>query len=118
MLREASKVPVRAMSYDELVRFPQTPVPLVSQGGRRIPDPVITRNYTNAEDRFRAEIRKALRITKNGEVLIYIQGVNNDFERGAGTIANLWHFSGRTAVPIVYTRPAATLDLVGYFSDR
>lgn len=118
VLRQASKVSVKAVSYDEPVRFPPTPIPLVTQDNRKIPDPVIARNYAGAENRFRDEIRRALRVTSEGEVLIYIHGVNNGFERGAGTMANLWHFNGRKAVPIVYTWPAATPGLVGYFSDR
>ncbi len=118
VLRHKTVVPVRAIASDELVRFPPTPIPFVSKGGRTIPDPVIARSYATAEDAFRREIRQALRITPDGEVLVYIHGVNNDFSRGAGTIANLWHFSGRQAVPIVYTWPAATPGLVGYFSDR
>jgi esterase/lipase superfamily enzyme len=118
VLRQTSKVPVKAVTSDELVRFPPTPIPLVMQGGRKVPDPVIANSYAKAEDSFRAEMRRALRITPDGEVLVYIHGVNNNFERGAGTIANLWHFTGRTSVPIVYTWPAGTPGLVGYFSDR
>lgn len=118
VLRRSERIPVKLVSSDELVRFPPTPIPLVNSGGRKVPDPIIAASYANAEDSFRAEVRRALKVTQDGEVLVYIHGVNNNFERGAGTIANLWHFTGRSSVPIVYTWPAATPGLVGYFSDR
>jgi esterase/lipase superfamily enzyme len=117
VLKRTSDVPVYALNSDEVVRFPPTPVPLVRSGSRLVPDPVIARSYAKASEVFRAEIRNTLHAAGQDEVLIYVHGANNDFQSGSATLANIWHFSGRTALPIVYTWPAGNPGLLGYFTD-
>ncbi len=111
-------VTVKAVSSDEVVRFPPTPFPLVQTSRGAVPDPVIVASNAAAETVFRKEIGSALKISNTGEVLIYVHGIRNDFQSGSGTMSNLWHFSGRRAVPIVYTWPADNPGLLGYFTDR
>ncbi|MEM6617773.1 MAG: alpha/beta hydrolase [Pseudomonadota bacterium] len=107
-----------ALGAEELVRFPPTPLPfqiertLARQGAGE------AAAYARASKAFQDRITAELRRSNRREAIIYVHGVRNDFEDGADTIANLWHYSGRIGVPIVYTWPADNPGLLGYFTDR
>ena len=105
-------------SLQELVRF--SDIPLVAErregGLRQSPEAVAA--YLGEAKAFQAAIRAEAQRTGNGRVLVYVHGVNNDFENAMQTLANLWHFSGRRSTPVAFSWPAGNGGLLGYFRDR
>jgi esterase/lipase superfamily enzyme len=103
---------------EELVRL--DPVPLANKrtnGGLRV-EPSAAKNYEEGRKAFKAQIRAEVARTGNGRILVYTHGVANDFESGITTLANLWHFTGRRSIPVVFSWPAGNRGPLGYFRDR
>ncbi len=104
--------------YEELVRFPETPIPGRRIGGVVEPDPGIVATYDADTAALQAAIRAELRLAGRREVIIYVHGFNNDLQDGITTTASLWHYAGRIGVPISYSWPAGNPGLTAYFKDR
>ncbi len=102
----------------ELVRFPETPMPFYMKDGKISLTPDALHDYEKAIHDFREELRLRLEKSKKKEVLLFIHGFNNDFTEAGLALADIWHFSGRSTVPIFYTWPAASGGILGYFTDR
>jgi esterase/lipase superfamily enzyme len=51
-------------------------------------------------------------------VYIFVHGFNNTFEDAIFAAAEVWHFLGRSGVPIAYTWPAGRGGIRGYAYDR
>lgn len=104
---------------DEIVRFPDTPLPSERRdGGLRVLEPA-HQAYLEQTRAFQQAIAEEIRATGNGRVLVYVHGFNNQFDDGLTTLANLWHFAGRRTVPVVFTWPAGNgFGPLGYFRDR
>lgn len=106
------------VDVQEVVRF--STIPLEAErldGGLRVL-PEAQAAYGARAAAFQAAIREEVRRTGNGRVLIYVHGVRNGFEDAVQTLANLWHFAGRGATPVVFSWPAGNSGLLGYFRDR
>lgn len=103
---------------EEIVRFPETPLPFSIQNGVIIPLPEVQKEYKNAILKVQNNIQKHLDKTQDKDVILFIHGFNNDFSAAALSIADIWHFTGRMGVPVFYTWPAATGGMFGYFKDR
>ncbi len=103
----------------ELGRYPETPYPLIkdTQEGV-IEDPATLVAAQDTNSLFQAELAKRMAIAPKKEVFIYIHGVSNTFADAAYTLAELWHFTGRETVPIIYTWPAGYGGASGYAYDR
>lgn len=103
---------------EELVRFSDIPLPASRRDGglRVLPDAAQAYGARTAafQDAVRAEVKR----TGNGRILVYVHGINNDFDDSAQTLASLWHFTGRRSTPISFTWPAGNGGLLGYFQDR
>ena len=109
---------LRLEGLQELVRFSDIPLDAQRRDGglRLLPEAVAA--YQGKAEAFQAAIREEVRRTGNGRVLVYVHGVNNDFENAIQTLANLWHFTGRRSTPVVFSWPAGNGGLLGYFRDR
>jgi esterase/lipase superfamily enzyme len=111
--------PLKVTSITELGRFPKSPLPLIERDGEIIVDPDATAKGKEIGNRFREEVQRRLALTPTKEVFVYVHGFNNTFEYAAFVFAELWHFSGRRGVPILYSWPAASPGLLrGYTHDR
>jgi esterase/lipase superfamily enzyme len=101
----------------EIVRFSATPLPFKRRDGgiHNLAGP--EEEYQQQVRLFQAAIRTEIRRTGNGRVLMYVHGVNNQFDDSLKVLANLWHFSGRTSLPIAFSWPAGNSGLFGYFED-
>ena len=102
----------------ELVRFSDIPLAAERADGELR---ILSEAQTAYDDRasaFQAAIRDEVRRTGNGRILVYVHGVRNEFDDGMQTLANLWHFAGRGATPVVFSWPAGNTGLLGYFRDR
>jgi esterase/lipase superfamily enzyme len=104
--------------YEELVRLPETPIPVRRIGGALQPDPGIAAQYDADMAALQQTIGAELRLTARREVIIYVHGFNNDLQDGITTTASLWHYAGRIGVPISYSWPAGNPGLTAYFKDR
>ncbi len=105
-------------SYDERVRFPETPLPVVLENGRPVPEAAAVADYRNAVTGFQRALAAQLKIASRKEVIVFIHGFNNDLDDGLATTASLWHFSGRFGVPVSYSWPAGNKGLTAYIKDR
>ena len=101
----------------ELARFPATPLPFERRAGTLVTLPEAAQAYQNRVDVMRSEIAKRLQEHRLDRVQVYIHGFNNAFEDGIGTLANIWHYSGRQSLPIAYSWPAGNEGLFRYFQD-
>ncbi len=102
----------------EIVRFPETPLPFSVHNGAVEPLPEAQAAYRRATELMRDSIEKRLAQTRESDIVLFVHGFNNDFEEAALALADIWHFTGRVGLPILYTWPAASGGLFGYFKDR
>jgi hypothetical protein len=110
--------PLVTEGYVELVRFPETPIPVTRVGGVLEPEPVIAARYARDVAALQQAVAAELRRTSRREVIIFVHGFNNDMQDGITTTASLWHYAGRIGVPISYSWPAGNPGLTAYFKDR
>lgn len=106
------------INVDERVRF--DPVPLADMridGGLRV-EPSAALSYEEGRRAFQAQIKAEIARTGSGRILVYAHGIANDFDKGATTLANLWHFTGRRSVPVFFSWPSGNKGPLGYFRDR
>lgn len=101
----------------EIARFPDTPLPIERRGGRLVVRDEAQRAYDQRRDVMASEIGKRLRTHGLDRVMVYIHGFNNDFNDGIGALANIWHYSGRQSLPMVYSWPAGNTGPLAYFRD-
>jgi esterase/lipase superfamily enzyme len=102
----------------ELGRFPASPYPFErTETGMKI-NSEIGKKHDAATENLQNVIRKKLSHSNQKDVVLFIHGFNNTFNEAGFTLAGLWHFMNRKAVPLVYSWPAAEGGLMGYFVDR
>lgn len=109
---------LRLRDIRELGRFPETPFPFTRKGNRIVHNPDVLDAQSSTEKALRREIARRLSMTPKKEMLIYVHGYNNTFAEAAYDLAELWHFTGREGVPLLYTWPAGFGGLTGYAYDR
>ena len=63
-------------------------------------------------------LQERLEASNQKDVILYVHGVNTEFNDAALNLADVWHFSGRHGVPVFYSWPAANEGMFGYFKDR
>ena len=111
--------PIKMLSVDERVRFPETPhLYTVGEHGRINIDPDVAAELEQADARARREITNRLALTPRKDVYLDVHGVATEFEDTVLSMAEFWHFLGREGVPLVYTWPAGAKGLVFYTVDR
>ena len=113
------KIKLNIGNVIEQGRYPYTPYPLLKdEDGLVRQDPAAFISFDTTNSKFQAELNRRLAIAPKKEVFIYIHGYNNSFTTAAYTLSELWHFSGRETVPILYTWPAGRGGFSGYGYDR
>lgn len=112
-------VPLALEATDERVRFPATPLPFAPLGDGRVRVAPEAQADWDAQARaMQAQLRTAILAANRREVVLFVHGFRNSFEDGHATLANIWHFSGRVGVPLLFSWPANNPGLFGYFKDR
>ena len=109
---------LRIHSVQEHARFPETPYPFSVVDGTIVEDEETRVEYEQTADKFRRDLVARLASLQRKEVIVFIHGFNNTFQSSALVLAELWHFTGRRGVPVLYSWPAASGGLFGYFIDR
>ena len=102
---------------EEFARFPATPLPYAADRGRLQTTPQIQEIYEAKIARVQKEISTRLRMTGLRRVTVYVHGVNNEFRDAMGTVANLWHYTGRQSLPVMFSWPAGGSGPLAYFRD-
>jgi esterase/lipase superfamily enzyme len=110
---------VGAIDITEKGRYPETPEQLSEQDGKVTVDPAVVAARDAADQAFCKLLDERIALTPHKQVYIFIHGYNCEFEWPAYVMAQLWHFMGRTGVPVAYSWPAARPGLLrGYQYDR
>jgi len=109
---------LRIRSVQEHARFPETPYPFSVVDGTIVEDEETRTAYEQTAAKFRRDLVTRLASLQRKEVIVFIHGFNNTFQSSALVLAELWHFTGRRGVPVLYSWPAASGGLFGYFIDR
>lgn len=112
------KLPLKVVANREIIRFDPTPVPFKVVNGTPVPNPEAVASYNQNRAAFQSSVRAKMRASGKNEVVVFVHGFNNTFEDAVFSLADIWHFSGRTGVPIAYSWPAGAGGLFGYFTDR
>lgn len=116
--KREKKIRLKVEDTKELVRFPKTPMPFYLKDDKILLTPKVQKNYDKAKETFREELKLRIEKSQKKEVLFFVHGFNNDFSNAGLSLADIWHFSGRSTVPIFYSWPAANGGLLGYFADK
>lgn len=115
---ERPTVKVKINSLDEVSRFPPTPLVFsMTPQGLQV-DPDQQRSYDHSTLKMKDAIAKRLETAKQKDIILYVHGFNNSFDDAVLDISDVWHFSGRYGVPIAYTWPSSSGNILGYFTDR
>lgn len=111
-------ISLKPTAPEEIVRFPDTPLPFSFKGGtiKILPDSEAV--YQKAVVTLQATLQRRLAAIKDKEIILFVHGFNTDFTEAALSMAELWHFTGRLGVPLFYSWPAASGGPFGYFTDR
>ena len=117
-VKRAEKIELDVVANQEIIQFDKTPIPFKIVDGKPVRLPDAAASYNRKRAAFHAEVRKQMRLANKDEVVIFVPGFNNSFEDGLFALADIWHFSGRRGVPILYSWPAGAGGLFGYFRDR
>ena len=101
----------------EVARFPSIPLPFEPDGGRLQTTQEANAAYDARSTAMRSEVSARMRANGQSRVLVYIHGVDNEFDDAINTLATIWHYAGRQSLPVAYSWPAGNSGLFGYFRD-
>ncbi len=118
LTERAEDLPLRIVETREILRFDATPSPFSVVNGRPVPTAEAAASYALRRAEFQAQIRAQMLAAGKTEVIIFVHGFHNSFDASVLSLADIWHFSDRTGVPIAYSWPAGAGGLFGYFTDR
>ncbi|MCP3902384.1 MAG: alpha/beta hydrolase [Planctomycetes bacterium] len=117
--RRNTKLPLRVIGIEEIVRAPSSIPAFVEEDGHPVPDPEQARKMKEVGAAVSELLTDRLRESRRKEVFLFVHGFNNTFEESMYRMAQLWHFIGREGLPIAYTWPAGAPGLLrGYTRDR
>jgi len=114
----SQRIALRVTRTDEADRFPETPATMMVKDGEIVESPKNVTARKEADERFIAFLTRQLARSSSKEILLYIHGFDSGFEEPLQTVAELWHFMGRAALPIGYAWPASKRGIAGYAYDR
>jgi esterase/lipase superfamily enzyme len=109
---------LNVVDINEIVRFPEIPLPFRVENGRAVILPDSVAAYETAIRSMQIHLQERLVASKQKDIILYMHGVNTEFNDAALNLADVWHFTGRHGVPIFYSWPAANEGMFGYFKDR
>ena len=111
-------LPVRITNITEIAKTLQFPRQLFEKVyDKHHGEGAYDKAQETALKKFINTVDKKLKVANKKEVYIFLHGFNTSFNQGIDDWSQLWHFMGRTGVPIVYSWPAAAGGLKGYFAD-
>jgi esterase/lipase superfamily enzyme len=117
--RERSEpVPLMLANIDERGAWPPF-APPVQVDGRWVDDPKELDARAVQTRKLHALLAERLALTPRKELFVFVHGYNNTFTSGAFRASQIWHFTGRGGVPVLFSWPAGSTGLLqGYTRDR
>jgi esterase/lipase superfamily enzyme len=112
------ELPVDQQNITEIARFADTPLRVVLKEGVYQFAAEDIERQVQTTNKMNSYISDKLKILPQKDVILFVHGYNNSFEDASLTLAELWHFSGRQSLPILYSWPAGRGGLTGYAYDR
>jgi len=109
---------VKLSGLTETGRFPPTPLTFSMTETGPKNDPQEEASYQRAKSEFQNLVRERLKAEKAKSVIMFVHGFNTSFSESVFALTDLYHYTGRYGVPIAYSWPAGSGDLLGYFTDR
>ena len=98
--------------------FPSTPYIFKFVGNEPVVSKEVLESHDREEKKVIKQLEERLALSKNKELIIYVHGFNNTFKDAALNLSEVWHFSGRQGVPLLFSWPAGSHGLFAYFQDR
>jgi len=114
----SDKIKVELQSTESISQFPDTPLLFNVTPNGIVIDETQKRAYSLSTEKMKSTLRSRLEQTTQKDVILYVHGFNNSFEDSVLGLGDIWHFSGRHGVPIAYSWPSGSGNLLGYFTDR
>lgn len=105
------KLPLRILSAEEIFEFPPT-------AGYSINQPEFAEHSAQSQQALNILVSDYLQRSGGDTAFVFVHGYNNRFADSLYPIAQIWHYLGRTGVPIAYSWPAGRGTLRGYTYDR
>lgn len=109
---------LRTDVVEELGRLQSITEQFAWKDGRFYLPPEAIDTRAREEKAFVRQVEMRLEKMQHEDVYLYVHGFANSFDDAVYRMAFLWHFMGRTGVPIAYTWPAGYGGPFGYFHDR
>lgn len=115
---ESPSLKLSLSAIDKQIVFPETPIPFAFSEGRIVRDAAIGAEYDRAISEFRETVSQALKMSESTSVTVFVHGFNTSFEDAAFSLTDIWHYSGRQSVPLLFSWPSKSGSLFGYLADR
>ncbi|MHC4430041.1 MAG: alpha/beta hydrolase [Planctomycetota bacterium] len=112
-------LPIRIGEAREIGRTPVLPLRAALVNGRAVPNPERRAELAEARVLLQQMLSDRLALADQKVIHLYVHGYRIRFHDAIAVIAQVWHFTGRTGVPVAYTWPAGHPGLIsGYAYDR
>jgi esterase/lipase superfamily enzyme len=102
----------------EILRFPSTPVPFNVKNETFSGLSTEQIEYEKKTKEFKKLLSSRLSLSHRKDVVMFVHGFSNTFDDAALSLSDIWHFSDRMGVPLLYSWPAGNEGLFSYFVDR
>ncbi len=103
--------------HEELFRFPDTSLYAKANTEGSTDEDDLERSESEATQQLHQLIKERLQEGEGHDAYVFIHGYNSAFDDAVITMAQLWHYLGRTGIPIVYSWPAGRKGFLGYNND-
>jgi esterase/lipase superfamily enzyme len=111
-------LPLALTNIDERGAWPPF-TPPVKIDERWVDDPKALEARAVQTQKLHALLAERLALTPKKEVFLFVHGYNNSFASGTFRASQIWHFTGRGGVPVLFSWPAGRKGLLrGYTADR
>jgi esterase/lipase superfamily enzyme len=111
-------LPLTLTNIDERGAWPPFTPPVLLDG-HWVDDPSEVAARAEQTAKLHALLAERLALTPRKEVFLFVHGYANTFESGAFRASQIWHFTGRGGVPVLFSWPAGRKGLLrGYTGDR
>jgi len=121
----AANSDIKRVKFTENVRelspegeYPSTPLLFTMANGIAKIDAAQSQDLRSSREGFQSFVSEALSKSRKKDVIVFVHGFNVSFEKAIFTVNDIYHYSGRSAVPISYTWPAHNGNIFAYFQDQ
>lgn len=116
---KSEKIKVEVSEPTILVEFPATPLPLVKTDKGIAVREDARLDYEESVTLMKEALIQHMQENSQREVVLFVHGFNNGFNDAIYSLNDIWHYTEKNALPMIYTWPAgAGRGLLSYFTDR